>query len=52
VLKRVPDSAFAPLPESYLAAGIIRCLSAMMIHLENEPAMFLLDPEQLFLGAT
>ncbi len=50
VLKRVPDSAFTPLPQTYLASGMIRCLSDRMAHLEDGLTLFFLDPEQLFQG--
>lgn len=47
VLKRVPVANFAPLPETYLSQGNIHCISSVMIQVAHEPAIFLLDSEQL-----
>lgn len=46
-LRHVPESAFAPIPATYLAEGSIRCVSALVTVAENEPPIFLLNPNQL-----
>jgi chemotaxis signal transduction protein len=47
IMRRVPDSAFTPIPETYIAQGNVRCISSTMIQLSDHPPMFLLDPSQL-----
>jgi chemotaxis signal transduction protein len=47
VMRRVPDSAFTPIPETYIAQGNVRCISSTMIQLSDQPPMFLLDLNQL-----
>jgi hypothetical protein len=47
MLRRVPKSAFAPIPTVYLAQGTIRCVSALITVSESEPPFFLLNLEQL-----
>jgi chemotaxis signal transduction protein len=46
MLRRVPKSAFAPVPAVYLAEGQIRCISAIIAAGENEPPIFLLNLDQ------
>jgi chemotaxis signal transduction protein len=46
-LRRVPESAFAPPPASYLANGTIRCVSALVTLDNNHPSLFLLNPAQI-----
>ncbi|HEY9619494.1 MAG TPA: chemotaxis protein CheW [Crinalium sp.] len=46
-LKRVPESAFAQPPASYLAKGNVRCVSALVALDANQPSLFLLDLQQL-----
>lgn len=46
-LQRVPESAFAPLTSEYLAYGTIRCISALIIQSNEQPPLFLLNPDQL-----
>jgi purine-binding chemotaxis protein CheW len=46
-LLRVPASAFAPLSASYLAEGNLRCVSALIKQMNDRPALFLLNPDQL-----
>ena len=46
-LQRVPESAFAPLTSDYLAYGTIRCVSALIIQGNDQPPLFLLNPDQL-----
>ncbi|OLP17826.1 hypothetical protein BST81_12225 [Leptolyngbya sp. 'hensonii'] len=46
-LRRVAKTAFAPLPTTYLSQGNIQCVSSVVVQLEQEPLMFLLDPEVL-----
>lgn len=48
-LRRVPNSAFAPIPDAYLEEGNIRCVSALVNPSPEEPPMFLLNLDQLFL---
>ncbi|MBI4785113.1 MAG: chemotaxis protein CheW [Oscillatoriophycideae cyanobacterium NC_groundwater_1537_Pr4_S-0.65um_50_18] len=45
-LRRVPLSAFKPLPTAYLVAGNIRCISALVV-IKAESPLFLLNLEQL-----
>lgn len=46
-LRRVPLSAFRPLPTAYLASGNIRCISALIKLPEGEPPLFLLNLDHL-----
>ncbi|MEO8889958.1 MAG: chemotaxis protein CheW [Coleofasciculaceae cyanobacterium] len=46
-LQRVPESAFAPLTSEYLAYGTIQCVSALIIQGNEQPPLFLLNPDQL-----
>ena len=46
-LQRVPESAFTPLTSTYISEGNIRCVSALIIQKNDEPPLFLLNPEQL-----
>ena len=46
-LHRVPESAFAPLTSDYLSYGNIRCVSALIKQNNDEPPLFLLNPEKL-----
>jgi chemotaxis signal transduction protein len=47
VLRRVPRSAFSPVPATYLLESGIRCVSALVTPAESEP-LFFLNLEQLF----
>lgn len=46
-LRRVPESAFKPLPSTYLQAGEIQCVSNLVTFSTNEPPLFLLNLHQL-----
>lgn len=46
-LRRVPESAFKPLPERYLAKGDIQCVSSLVKSVDSQPPLFLLDCERL-----
>jgi len=46
-LQRVPKSAFSPLTSDYINEGNIRCASALIILTNDEPPLFLLNPNQL-----
>ena len=46
-LQRVPESAFTPLTSTYMAEGNIRCVSALILQNNDEPPLFLLNPEKL-----
>ena len=46
-LQRVPKSAFSPLTSDYINEGNIRCASALIIPQNDEPPLFLLNPNQL-----
>ena len=46
-LRRVPESAFAPLPTMYRNEGIIRCVNALITPSPTESSIFLLDLSQL-----
>ncbi|MBW4514413.1 MAG: chemotaxis protein CheW [Timaviella obliquedivisa GSE-PSE-MK23-08B] len=47
LLRRVPKSAFSPVPAIYLAEGNIRCISALITVSESEPPFFLLNLDQV-----
>jgi chemotaxis signal transduction protein len=47
-LLRVPSSAFAPLTSDYISEGNIRCVSALIVQNNEQPPLFLLNPDQLF----
>ncbi|HEY9657590.1 MAG TPA: chemotaxis protein CheW, partial [Allocoleopsis sp.] len=51
-LRRVAESAFAPVPPTYLAEGGIRCVSAIVSPSEQEPPIFLINPHQLLQPGT
>jgi len=46
-IRRVPESAFKPLPDSYINYGNIKCVSELVVEERDQPALFLLNPEQL-----
>ncbi|NEO34048.1 MAG: chemotaxis protein CheW [Symploca sp. SIO3C6] len=46
-LLRVPVSAFAPLTSDYISEGNIRCVSALVRQENEQPPLFLLNPDQL-----
>ena len=46
-LQRVPESAFAPLSASYISEGNLRCVSVLIKRNNDEPPLFLLNPDQL-----
>ncbi|NJR61659.1 MAG: hypothetical protein HC769_24185 [Cyanobacteria bacterium CRU_2_1] len=46
-LRRVPRSAFAPLPPTYLTEGGVRCVSALIVLNPKEAPLFLLNLDQL-----
>ena len=46
-LQRVPFSAFAPLKSDYISEGNIRCVSALVMQENDQPPLFLLNPDQL-----
>lgn len=46
-LLRVPSSAFAPLTSDYISQGNIRCVSALIVQNNEQPPLFLLNPDQL-----
>ncbi|MGK7875484.1 MAG: chemotaxis protein CheW [Xenococcaceae cyanobacterium] len=46
-IRRVPESAFTPLPEAYVAEGNIQCISSTMVQVTDAPPLFLLNPDQL-----
>lgn len=46
-LRRVPESAFAPVPPLYLTEGRVRCVSALITTATDEPPTFLLNLSQL-----
>lgn len=52
ILRRVPVSAFKPVPPMYLAEGTIRCIGAIVVTPEGEPPLFLLNPAQLLQNPT
>jgi purine-binding chemotaxis protein CheW len=46
-LLRVPESAFTPLSASYISEGNLRCVSVLIKQNNDEPPLFLLNPDQL-----
>jgi len=46
-IRRVAESAFVPIPDTYLNKGNINCLSSAMIQLQDHPSLFLLDAQEL-----
>lgn len=46
-IRRVPESAFTPLPKAYLATGNIQCISSQMVQIPDQPPLFLLNAEVL-----
>lgn len=46
-LLRVSSSSFAPLTSDYISEGNIRCVSALIIQNNEQPPLFLLNPDQL-----
>lgn len=46
-LRRLPATDFAPLPPAYKIFTEIRCISSRAAMTEGEPALFLLDVQQL-----
>lgn len=46
-LQRVPESVFSPLLSDYISEGNIRCVSALIIQNQDQPPLFLLNPDQL-----
>ena len=47
ILRRVPESAFAPLSAAYLSEGQLRCVRCLIIPTPDEPPFFLLNLDQL-----
>lgn len=47
VLRRVPNSAFSPLPPAYISQVNIQCVSSAVIQSPDEPPLFLINPDQL-----
>jgi chemotaxis signal transduction protein len=50
VMRRVAESSFTAIPESYIAQGNIHCISSTSIQLKDHPPLFLLDANQLILN--
>jgi purine-binding chemotaxis protein CheW len=46
-LQRLPESAFSPLTSDYIAEGNLRCVSALIKQNNDQPPLFLLNPDQL-----
>jgi hypothetical protein len=46
-LRRVPNTAFNPIPDHFLKQGSIRCISALVVPSKNESPIFLLNPNLL-----
>jgi chemotaxis signal transduction protein len=47
MLRRVPQSAFSPLPPNHFTDGGIRCVHALVASIQGEPPLFLLNLQQL-----
>jgi purine-binding chemotaxis protein CheW len=46
-VRHLADSAFVPIPDSYLATGNLHCISAQRITTEANESFFILDAEAL-----
>ena len=46
-LRRVPQSAFSPLPPNHFSDGGIHCVHALVSSIQGEPPLFLLNLHQL-----
>lgn len=46
-VRRVPETAFTPLPETYQSAGNIQCVSSLTVQTDDEPPIFMLDRDRL-----
>jgi len=46
-LQRVPESAFTPLTPEYISQGNICCVSALVLQENDQPPLFLLNPDKL-----
>jgi len=47
VMRRVTESAFTVIPETYMTQGNIHCISSISIQLDDHPPLFLLDANRL-----
>ncbi|MEL6229722.1 MAG: chemotaxis protein CheW [Cyanobacteria bacterium J06627_3] len=46
-VRRFSESAIVPLPSNYAARVNIQCVSGLIVQAENQPILFLLNPDQL-----
>ncbi|MBF2000171.1 MAG: chemotaxis protein CheW [Synechococcales cyanobacterium M58_A2018_015] len=51
-LRRAARATIAPLPPTYLNAGLIRCISALVVPPRDEPPLFLLNLDELLPSLT
>jgi purine-binding chemotaxis protein CheW len=47
VLRRMPESAFSPLPTTYAINGDLQCVGTLAIQAEGQPPIFVIDPDHL-----
>lgn len=47
LLRRVPESAFMPLSDTYLTGGQLRCVKCLIVPASDQPPIFLLHLDQL-----
>lgn len=47
MLRRVTESAFVPLSETYLTGGQVRCVKCLIVPAPDQPPIFLLNLDQL-----
>ena len=47
LLRRVPESAFVPLSDTYLTGGQLRCVKCLIVPASDQPPIFLLHLDQL-----
>jgi len=47
-IRRVPQSAFVPIPDTYLKTSRICCLGNTIVQLGDHPSLFLLDTQKLW----
>lgn len=46
-VRRFPESEIVPLPANYAARVNVQCVSGLIVQSDNQPILFLLNPDQL-----
>ncbi len=47
LVRRFPDSSFAPLPNGFVSQTNIKCVHLLIIRADYQPPLFVLNPDQL-----